>query len=98
MDTDEEPSGLSLSQETETGHVEGGAICIVVGLYYNLKHGKTVKFLSTYRKSLAIFHLLPNIVNMENKPKFHPNPKLKLMDQVREVLWARCPAQPKDRR
>jgi len=24
--------------------------------------------------------------NRENKPKFHPNPKLKLMDQVREVL------------
>ena len=23
---------------------------------------------------------------MENKPKFHPNPKLKLMDHVREVL------------
>ena len=23
---------------------------------------------------------------MENKPKFHPNPKLRLMDQVREVL------------
>jgi len=23
---------------------------------------------------------------MDNKPKFHPNPKLKLMDQVREVL------------
>lgn len=23
---------------------------------------------------------------LENKPKFHPNPKLKLMDQVREVL------------
>jgi len=23
---------------------------------------------------------------MENKPKFHPNPKLKLMDQVKEVL------------
>ena len=23
---------------------------------------------------------------MENKPKFHPNPKLKLMDQAREVL------------
>jgi hypothetical protein len=23
---------------------------------------------------------------MENKPTFHPNPKLKLMDQVREVL------------
>jgi integrase len=23
---------------------------------------------------------------MENKPKFHPNPRLKLMDQVREVL------------
>ena len=22
----------------------------------------------------------------KNKPKFHPNPKLKLMDQVREVL------------
>ena len=26
------------------------------------------------------------MVNMENKPKFHPNPKLKLMDQAREVL------------
>lgn len=24
--------------------------------------------------------------NMENKPKFRPNPKLKLMDQTREVL------------
>jgi len=23
---------------------------------------------------------------MESQPKFHPNPKLKLMDQVREVL------------
>ena len=23
---------------------------------------------------------------MENKPKFRPNPKIKLMDQVREVL------------
>jgi len=23
---------------------------------------------------------------MENKPKFKPNPKLKLMDQVRQVL------------
>jgi len=23
---------------------------------------------------------------MESKPKFHPNPNLKLMDQVREVL------------
>src|SRR5665647_354487 len=26
------------------------------------------------------------MANMGNKPKFHPNPKLKLMDQVREVL------------
>jgi len=25
-------------------------------------------------------------MNLENKPKFHPNPKLKLMDHVREVL------------
>jgi len=25
-------------------------------------------------------------MNLENKPKFHPNPKLKLTDQVREVL------------
>jgi hypothetical protein len=32
MDTDEKPSDVSLSSETETGHVEGGAICIVVGL------------------------------------------------------------------
>jgi hypothetical protein len=30
MDTDEEPLGVSLSSETETGHVGGGAICIVV--------------------------------------------------------------------
>ena len=29
---------------------------------------------------------LIKMANMENKPKFHPNPKLKLMDQVREVL------------
>jgi len=26
------------------------------------------------------------IANMDNKLKFHPNPNLKLMDQVREVL------------
>ena len=26
------------------------------------------------------------IANMENKPKFRPNPNLKLMDQVREDL------------
>ncbi len=26
------------------------------------------------------------LANMENKPKFHPNPKLKLMEQVCEVL------------
>jgi hypothetical protein len=32
MDTDEEPSGLSLSQETKTGCVGGDATCIVVGL------------------------------------------------------------------
>lgn len=43
------------------------------------------------------FHLLQNSLpsstyyvikraNMENKPKFRPNPNLKLMDQVREVL------------
>jgi hypothetical protein len=30
MDTDEEPSGVSLSSKTETDHVGGGAICIVV--------------------------------------------------------------------
>ena len=32
MDTDEEPSGLSLSSETKTGHAGGGTTCIVVGL------------------------------------------------------------------
>ena len=43
------------------------------------------------------FHLLPialpnstyydiKVTNMENIPKFRPNPNLKLMDQVREVL------------
>jgi len=26
------------------------------------------------------------VTNMENKPKFRPNPNLKLMNQVREVL------------
>jgi hypothetical protein len=25
-------------------------------------------------------------MDQKNQPKFHPNPKLKLMDQVREVL------------
>lgn len=32
-----------------------------------------------------MFHDI-NTTIMENKPKFHPNPKLKLMEQVREVL------------
>jgi hypothetical protein len=32
MDTDEEPSSLSLTPETETGHGRGYAICIVVGI------------------------------------------------------------------
>ena len=32
MDTDEEPSGLSLSSETETGCIGALTLCIVVGL------------------------------------------------------------------
>ena len=32
MDTDEEPSDVSLSSETETCCIEAGALCIVVGL------------------------------------------------------------------
>ena len=34
MDTDEEPSGVSLSSETETCCIEAGALCIVVGILY----------------------------------------------------------------
>jgi hypothetical protein len=40
-------------------------------LYCNIKHGKTAIFLSIIK-----------MVNMENKPKFHPNPKLKLKEFV----------------
>ena len=41
----------------------------------------------TWKSSSWFFHVLPILVNiMENKPKFKPNPKLKLMDQVRQVL------------
>jgi hypothetical protein len=58
--------------------------------YYYIK-------LKVWNNGQDIFHLLqialPNStycdfkkVNMENKPKFRPNPKLKLMDRVREVL------------
>ena len=32
MDTDEEPSGVSLSSETKTGRVDGCISCVVVGL------------------------------------------------------------------
>jgi len=32
MDTDEEPSGLSLSSETETGGISSSILCVVVGL------------------------------------------------------------------
>jgi hypothetical protein len=32
MDTDEEPSSLSLTPETETGHGRDYTICIVVGI------------------------------------------------------------------
>ena len=32
----------------------------------------------------ASYNIVP--IDMENKPKFKPNPKSKLMDQVREVL------------
>lgn len=39
MDTDEEPSGLSLSSETETGGIEGDMSCIVVGILRDLMIG-----------------------------------------------------------
>jgi hypothetical protein len=32
MDTDEEPSSLSLTPETEIGHGKGDTICIAVGI------------------------------------------------------------------
>ena len=36
---------------------------------------------------LLFFHVLLLLLNiMENKPKFKPNPELRLMDQVRQVL------------
>jgi hypothetical protein len=58
MDTDEEPSGLSISSETETGHVGGGATCIVVGLISQNMFFATVKdqydsFDALYRKNIV---------------------------------------------
>jgi len=52
---------------------------------------------NTRNNDQIIFHLLQialanstyydiEVANMENKPKFRPNPNLKLMDQVQEVL------------
>jgi hypothetical protein len=38
----------------------------------------------TWKNSLWLLHLLLNI--MEDKPKFKPNPNLRLMDQVRQVM------------
>jgi integrase len=41
----------------------------------------------TWKNSPCLFHILLLLLNiMENKPKFKPNPKLRLMDQVRQVL------------
>ena len=52
-------------------------------LYQAIKHGKTQIFLLYF----PIFYLLRYLNNnMETKPRFKPNPSLKLMDQVREVL------------
>jgi len=40
-----------------------------------------------WKNSPQIFHVLLLLVNiMENKPRFKSNPKLSLMDQVRQVL------------
>jgi len=50
---------------------------------FNAKHGKTVSMFCVS----DIFHLSPYLgLKMENTPRFHPNPDLKLMDQVRETL------------
>ena len=47
----------------------------------SVKPNPLITFLLIYS---AYSDIIINI--MENKPKFHPNPKYKLMDQVREVL------------
>jgi hypothetical protein len=40
-----------------------------------------------WKKSYWLFHILHNnIGSMENSIKFRPDPKLRLMDQVRQVL------------
>ena len=40
-----------------------------------------------WKKSYCLFHILHNNVDsMENSKKFRPDPKLRLMDQVRQVL------------
>ncbi len=40
-----------------------------------------------WKKSYCLFHILYDSVNsMENSKKFRPDPKLRLMDQVRQVL------------
>ena len=55
-------------------------------VYFHIK-GKTWKTFSTYYFFLDIFHISVYYdAIMENKPKFRPNPDLKLMEQVREVL------------
>jgi len=46
-------------------------------------------------KSIQLFHILHNDVDsMENSKKFRPDPKLRLMDQIRGALrynhWASC--------
>jgi hypothetical protein len=41
----------------------------------------------TWKNSPWFSHVLLLLLNiMENKPKFKPNPELRLMDQVRQVL------------
>jgi small nuclear ribonucleoprotein (snRNP)-like protein len=55
MDTNEEPSGVSISPETKTGRIEGCIPCIVVGLNTlenSLKKGEHMKAIAPECKKI----------------------------------------------
>jgi hypothetical protein len=54
MDTYEEPSGLSLSSETEAGCVEGCILYIVVGLVAFVLYGFITAVQDNPKSSLAL--------------------------------------------
>jgi len=70
MDTDEEPSGVSLSSETETCCIEAGALCIVVGII-----GSSIFFVSR-RINFSLNHLTRSANAIEKGKLNEPVPNL----------------------